>query len=119
MEFPITESCFKTAIYQKNEYCCGLTISLLTINNEFPVGIKVNEYNPDDVISRGFFIHIVPQEWVRPLRRPCPWVNNILFKTFINEFDFRRNYFIAEWLERKGFDLLFDKILDPSHSLYL
>jgi hypothetical protein len=37
----------------------------------------------------------------------------------MSEFDFRRDYFIAEWLEKTGFDLLLERILDPTDNLYL
>ena len=41
LEFPITDNCFKTKTLIKGTLPSPLTISLLSINNEFPVGIKV------------------------------------------------------------------------------
>lgn len=61
----------------------------------------------------------MPQEWARPLVKQYPYVNKVLFKTFISEFNFRKDYFIAEWLENKGFNLLLECLLDPSHQLSL
>ncbi len=71
-----------------------ITISLLTVNSETPVGIKIIEYDPITCRSRGFFMHIVANEWVRPYRKPAITINNILFQTYINEFPFRSEYFL-------------------------
>jgi hypothetical protein len=34
---------------------------MLTVNNELPVGIKVTDIDVEQVLTRGFFIHVVPQ----------------------------------------------------------
>jgi hypothetical protein len=83
------------------------------------VGIKIIEYDPLTSKSRGFFIHIVANEWVRPYRKPVITINNILFQTYINEFPFRSEYFLPEWLEKNGFARLFEKIVDPASQLFL
>ena len=46
-------------------------------------------------------------------------VNTVLFKQYMTEFPFRRQYFIGEWLEKVGFDMILDRIANPLDELYL
>jgi hypothetical protein len=59
LDLPITENFFRSKLFKKDGYFIPVTISLLTINSETPVGIKIIEYDPLTCKSRGFFIHIV------------------------------------------------------------
>jgi hypothetical protein len=79
LDLPITENFFRSKLFKKDGYFIPVTISLLTINSETPVGIKIIEYDPLTCKSRGFFIHIVANEWVRPYRKPVITINNVLF----------------------------------------
>ena len=50
---------------------------------------------------------------------PLPVVNTVLFKQYMIEFSFRREYFIGEWLERVGFDVIVEKVVNPGDELYI
>jgi hypothetical protein len=40
-----------------------VTASIVTISSIYPVGIKINLYNPYDISSKGYFMSLCPEDW--------------------------------------------------------
>ena len=60
---------FKTSLRKMvnyQDYYSPITITLITINNEIPVGIKVSLYDQIICQEAGYFIRIYPANWKWP-----------------------------------------------------
>jgi hypothetical protein len=40
-----------------------VTASIVTVSSIYPIGIKINLYNPEDISSKGYFISLSPEDW--------------------------------------------------------
>ena len=41
-----------------------VTLELVTVKNEKPVGIRVSAYEPIKCVQTGVFIYLVPEYWL-------------------------------------------------------
>lgn len=60
MELPLTSKCYLRKFIKFENYEIPVTIEIVTINNEKPVGIRITAYEPIKGNNSGIFIYIIP-----------------------------------------------------------
>ena len=63
---PITSKCYSRRFLPFEDYLLPITIEIVTVNNEKPIGIRVTAYEPLKGTHSGLFIHVTPEYWERP-----------------------------------------------------
>ena len=56
--------CFKVHFTQMDNYLSPITASIVTLNNQIPIGLKITQYDPSNSTNKGYFIHIMPEDWI-------------------------------------------------------
>jgi hypothetical protein len=68
-ELPLICKFFKRKFILFEEYMLPLTIELITLNTEKPVGVRVSIYEPIKGINSGLFIYVNADYWERPAEK--------------------------------------------------
>lgn len=89
-----------------DHYFYPITISILSVNSQIPIGIKVQSFKTITATTDAYFIHIVPEEWLRPIKKIKDRVPSIFVKA-VDEYEYNRNYFITDWMDSVGYEHLF------------
>ena len=66
VEMKFTFKTFLRKMVKYQDYYSPVTITLITINNQLPIGIKVSLYDQIICQEAGYFIQIYPSEWKWP-----------------------------------------------------
>lgn len=58
-----------------------ITLCVVSVNNEVPVGLRLSCYSPSLCVEYGFFIHIAHHQWKWPSQieeQPTDYVNHVV-----------------------------------------
>lgn len=95
-----------------------ITACVVSINSCIPVGIRLTGYDPINCEEKGFFIHVNPIEWEWVNQDDAREVNDP--KTLVEQYSYKKEYFLVEWLERFGFEALLSILnVDKEGNFYI
>lgn len=97
---PITSKCFYRKFISFENYQLPVTIEIIAINNEKPIGIRVTAYEPIKGNNSGLFIHITPEYWERPNPKGQQEDEgaNLNVKRSTEDYNFKKCYFLTNWM---------------------
>jgi hypothetical protein len=50
-------------MFSKDNYLFPVTIGIISLNCQIPIGLKVQTYDPITLKTMGFFINVIPSQW--------------------------------------------------------